>query len=82
MRTEVRDWNTVHYLSGDEAKEICKLGQGKECCAFLVSGIEFECWRMNYPNNSILFKRLKEGSTTAKGRGEWPGCPWHVEDQP
>jgi len=82
MKKIIGDFTTEILLSGDEAKSICKLGEGEECCAFLVSGARgFECIRMSYPQNSPIFKRLDEGTMNAKGRGEWEGCPWCADKE-
>ena len=60
----------------DEAKSACRLGEGDECCAFLVmSATGFECiW--NTPSAGIIFKRLQAGTMNAKGTGQWEGCHW------
>lgn len=80
MEKIIGDWSTEIRLSGDEAKNICKLGQSKGCCAFLVCGGNgFECIRMSYPMNGSIFKRLEEGTMNAKGEGGWNGCPWELE---
>lgn len=77
MEKIVGDWSTEVLMEGDEAKDICKLGKGEECCAFLtVSGKGFECIRMSYPANGSIFSRLKDGTMNAKGRGGWDGCAW------
>lgn len=77
MEKLVFDWHTEVRMTGDEAKEICKLGQGEEVCAFLVvSAAGFECIRMSYPANGSIFKRLDEGTMNAKGTGGWKGCAW------
>ena len=34
MKKIVGDWSTEVEMTGDDAKNICKLGQGEECCAF------------------------------------------------
>ena len=79
MEEIVGPFTTEIRLTFDEAKSICRLGQGAECCAFLiVSPDSFECIRMSHPTNSIIFLRLKEGTMNAKGKGEWEGCPWNV----
>ena len=71
-------WGTEVGLSGEEAKTICRLGKGAECCAFLVADTNgFECIRISYPTNTIIFERLEKGIMNAKGEGEWEGCPWH-----
>jgi hypothetical protein len=80
MEKIVGDWSTEVFMEVDEAKDICKLGKGEECCAFLVSGAGgFECLRMGYPNNTSIFARLEEGTMNAKGEGGWPGCAWEEE---
>lgn len=78
MKAIVHDFSTEVLISNDEAKDICKLGQGEKCCAFLVSGPEgFECIRMSYPTNMSIFSRLENGTMNAKGEGEWIGCYWN-----
>lgn len=80
MEKIIHDWTTEVRMTGDEAKEICRLGQGEPCCAFLVvGGNGFECIRMSYPANGPIFKRLEEGTMNAKGRGGWEGCAWEGE---
>lgn len=77
MEKIIGDFSTEIKLTGDEAKEICKLGQGQDCCAFLVMAPDgCECIRMSYPTNSTIFSRLKNGTMNAKGEGRWKGCPW------
>ncbi len=77
MERVIGNWSTLVKMSADEAKEICKLGQGEECCAFLVCApTGFECIRMSYPSNGTIFKRLKEGTMNAKGTGGEEGCAW------
>ena len=79
MEKVIGDWSTEILMTAEEAQQICKLGMGAECCAFLVCGPEgFECIRMSYPTNSSIFERLKNGTMNAKGEGEWAGCPWEV----
>lgn len=77
MERIIGDWSTEVRMTGDEAKEICKLGKMSECCAFLVVGVDgFECIRMSYPANGIIFSRLDNGTMNAKGKGGWKGCAW------
>ncbi len=77
MKAEIGDWNTTWHLENDEAATICKLGQGAECCAFLVRDSKgFQCVRMDYPTNADIIAKLKEGTMNAKGEGMGPGCPW------
>ena len=80
MKKIVKERSTSVILEGEEPKEICKLGQGSECCAFLAVGSGgFSCLRMDYPNNSTIFDRLEKGTMNAKGRGGWGGCAWEGE---
>jgi hypothetical protein len=80
MEKIIGDFGTEVRMTGDEVKEICKLGKGAECCAFLVCGSNgFECIRMSYPNNSTIFARLEAGTMNAKGEGGWAGCAWEGE---
>lgn len=77
MEKIIGDCSTLVKLTGDEPREICKLGQRKACCAFLVGGTDgFECIRMDYPNNGLIFSRLENGTVSAKGEGGWAGCAW------
>jgi len=77
MERIIGAWSTEVRMTGAEAKEICRIGQGSECCAFLVvGGNGFECIRMSYPANSSIFSRLENGTINAKGKGRWKGCAW------
>lgn len=80
MKKIVSDWATSVEMEADEAKSICKLNQGESCCAFLaMAPTGFICIRMDYPMNSTIFSRLKEGTMNAKGEGLWSGCAWEKE---
>lgn len=77
MKKIISDWSTEIILTGNEPRDICKLGQGEETCAFLVGGSRgFECWKLSFPNNASIYDRLDKGTMNAKGEGGWPGCPW------
>lgn len=65
-----------YKLTTDEAKEICKLGQGRACCAYLILGKNFECARSDVQIEPIITKRLKQGTMNARGKGGWKGCKW------
>jgi len=80
MKKIVGDWTTEVELTDDEAKEICLAGKGAECCAFLAMDAKgWECLRMSFPTNNVIFQRLEDGTMTAKGRGGWKGCAWEGE---
>jgi hypothetical protein len=75
MEKIVGDYSTEVKLTDEEANNICHIGQGAKCCAFLVMApTGFECIRMSYPANGSIFTRLKAGTMTAKGEGGWKGC--------
>lgn len=77
MKKIISNFSTEVELSAKEAKEICNLGKGDKCCAFLVCGANgFECIRMSYPQNSSIFMRLEKGTMNAKGEGGGKGCAW------
>lgn len=79
MEKIIHDFATEVKMSAEEAKDICNLGEGDKCCAFLACGANgFECIRMSHLNNSI-FHRLEEGTMNAKGEGGWEGCAWKGE---
>lgn len=80
MEKIIGDWATEVRMTGEEAKTICRIGQGSKCCAFLVAGGNgFECMRMSYPANGSIFGRLEAGTMNAKGEGGWTGCAWEGE---
>ena len=80
MKAIVGDWSTNVQMSGEEAKEVCRLGQGEKCCAFLaVDSKGFNYIRMDYPTNTPIFDRLDKGTMNAKGRGGWEGCFWQEQ---
>ena len=80
MEKIIHDFATEVKLSGDEVKEICRVGKGEECCAFITVGVNgFECIKMSYPMNSSIHSRLEDGTMHAKGQGGWKDCPWENE---
>lgn len=82
MERIVGDWSTEVKMTDDEAKEICRIGQGEKSCAFIVFGQGgFQCWKMSYPNNGSIHKRLDAGTMKAKGKGEWKGCAWETSEE-
>lgn len=77
MEKIIGAFSTEVKLTHDEARNICRLGQGEECCAFLVCGGDgFSCVKMDYPSNMPICSRLEKGTMNAKGEGGWKGCAW------
>lgn len=68
-------------LTDDYVKQICRLGQGENCCAFLVIGSKgFECALRSPELSRIIIFRLENGAMSAKGRGKWKGCHWENKE--
>ena len=54
-------------MDDKKLKEICKIGQGEECCRYLVLGPQgFECGKFQGYKN-LIDERVKTGSFNAKG---------------
>jgi hypothetical protein len=76
-KVTVNGFSTIVRLTAEETKEICKLGQGEKCCAYLVMSTEgFECAKQEPSVGIQIYHRLKQGLMVAKGEGSWEGCPW------
>ncbi len=59
----------MNKLNDVYIKEVCKLGKGEECCAYLVAGSDgFECAKGTELVFGIEY-RLAEGQMNAKGDG-------------
>ena len=77
MNKIIGDFSTKVEMSADEAKSVCKLGEGEKCCAFLAAKANgFLCIRMMTSLNGEIFARLEDGTTNAQGQGGWEGCIW------
>ena len=64
----------MKVIEVSQAAEICNLGKGEKCCAYLIMGSDgFECAKGTGFQPGID-ERLKEGTMKAKGTGEWEGC--------
>ena len=80
MKKLLDDLDAFVNMSAEEAKSVCRMGQGKECCAFLVvSSSGFQCCRMVHLMSAGIFHRLEAGTMNAQGRGGWEGCAWKDE---
>ena len=55
-------------LTDEDAKGICGIGQGANCCIWLCVGADgFECLYFNRP--AVLAQRFRDGQTAAKRDG-------------
>jgi len=51
----------------DHIKNVCKIGQGKECCRYLTMGPDgWNCERNNPGMKNAIDKRVESGSFTAQ----------------
>ena len=88
MKAIVYDAHTDIFPTDEEVKQVCKMGQGAECCVWLtVDARGFVCRAMNKPG--ILMDRFRDGKTGAKRDGcdiirNWSplGLEGEVEIQP
>lgn len=59
--------------------EVCKLGTGDACCAYLtVGGGGFYCVKLHDTFRPMIDKRLKAGTMNAKG----DNCPGRPPEDP
>lgn len=69
MEAVVHDFYTEIFPDKEEIKEICKIGQGADCCIFLVVGSKFECCYHNRFGLGDLLERARAGLTNARREG-------------
>ena len=69
MKAIVGGFTTEIYPNEQEIKEICKIGQGADCCILLVVGSQFECCYYNSLGLGDLLERARKGLTNAKREG-------------
>jgi hypothetical protein len=68
MKAIINDFNTEIFPTNEEVKQVCKMGQGAECCVWLLIGARgFECVFMNRPHD--LIERINNNSMVAKRNG-------------
>jgi len=52
----------------EQIKTVCKIGQGHDCCRYLVMSPEgFECGKLEMPVKKVLDSRVQAGTITARG---------------
>jgi hypothetical protein len=53
----------------EHVKDICKVGQGRKCCRYLLAGAEgFECAKLT-EIKPVIDKKVRAGTFTSRGRG-------------
>ena len=74
-------YGVLYSMDAGEARDVCRLGKGEECCAFLVAGRDgFECGRGHESIYNTIQGRIARGQMTALGVGLWAGCAWEAND--
>ena len=62
----------------EDAKRVCKIGQGNECCAYLGAGDNgLECFKTNPQLKPIIEKRMMAKTMNAMG----DNCPGYDNEQ-
>ena len=52
----------------DQLKAVCKIGQGEDCCRYLlVGGNGFECGKVDQQTKSTIDLRVEIGGMLSKG---------------
>ena len=70
MKAIVYEYRTEIFPTTEEAKSICKIGQGVETCIFLtISGDGWECHAHNRMPIMSLIERSERGETSAQRQG-------------
>ena len=70
MKAVVYDSYTEIFPNDEEINTYCKMGQGADCCVFLVvSGKGFECCYYNRTSIGDLLERARAGLTNARREG-------------
>ena len=70
MKAIVYEYHTEIFPTTEEAKSICKIGQGAETCIFLtMSGDGWECHAHNRMPIMSLIERSERGATSAQRQG-------------
>ena len=61
-------WNLIKHsiMVTDYVKNICKIGQGKDCCRYLIFGTGFECAKLTTVSR-IIDVHATLPSYTSKG---------------
>jgi len=62
----------MSYIGIDETakihvKNVCKLGQGAECCKYLVMGTVFECMKTNSSDKKVIDDNWAKNPHVAQG---------------
>lgn len=60
--------DTKTQISKERATEVCKIGQGAECCRYLFAGpAGLECGKLNKEMKAFADHKVKTGQFSAQG---------------
>lgn len=51
----------------EQIKKVCKIGQGADCCKYLVMGKGFECMKFDPANKKVIDDNWKTTPHIAQG---------------
>jgi hypothetical protein len=58
----------LHLIPDDKLKTVCKIGQGHECCRYIVAGADgIECAKLQPVLQLQIDQRVASGQFTARG---------------
>ena len=74
MKAIIHDYYTEIFPTNEEVKQYCGIGQGADCCIWLVMGSKWECLYYNRSRGrnlvgETLEERWQAGKTVAKRDG-------------
>ncbi len=70
MKAIVHGFHTEIFPSKEDTDSLCKIGQGRDTCIFLLLGPEgFECHGLNQGPIMFLIERARRGGTSAQREG-------------
>lgn len=69
MKAIVHGCYTEIFPTNEEIGEHCKIGQGADCCIFLIVGSQFECCYHNRLGMGDMLERSRAGLTHARREG-------------
>ena len=82
MKAIVHDCYTEIFPSDEEIETHCKIGQGADCCVFLIVGSKFECCYNNRSGLGDLLERARAVQTKAQREGCEKGKNWNPPGGP
>ena len=73
MQKQTNDFTGTLLIDYREA-DVCRIGQGKKCCAYLACSAKGLCCERRSEFGGIIESKLAAGTMTSRGAGGWEGC--------